>query len=309
MIEVVESHVVFDNPRPMLRSRHGYFPGIVQLPSGELRRAGRHRRGVRGRQPAHARPAVGGRGPDVDRAGAPRRRRRRPVPDQRLLQALAAGRRLADRARVPVPPPRPRAADRDHRDRWRATGRQRGRVLARRRADVDTPAGHPDVDARAGRDPEPAAPAALGRHRRDGRAVQDARRHDPVGPVRRAAPLPGRRRDLGRPHALLRHARASGRGVRVAHRRAHARPPGRGLLGVRARERPLPEQPDDRLARRRPHLVCADRHRDRRRIDQPARAGRRPAAVDQHASRPRGRPVRPARRRDRRPVAARWKSS
>jgi sialidase-1 len=36
LIEVVESHVVFDNPRPMLRSRHGYFPGIVQLPSGEL---------------------------------------------------------------------------------------------------------------------------------------------------------------------------------------------------------------------------------------------------------------------------------
>jgi sialidase-1 len=36
LIEVVESHVVFDNPKPMLRSRHGYFPGIVQLPSGEL---------------------------------------------------------------------------------------------------------------------------------------------------------------------------------------------------------------------------------------------------------------------------------
>ena len=36
MIEVVESHVIFDNPKPMLRSRHGYFPGIVQLPSGDL---------------------------------------------------------------------------------------------------------------------------------------------------------------------------------------------------------------------------------------------------------------------------------
>src|SRR5688572_6317914 len=36
MIEIVESHVIFDNPKPMLRSRHGYFPGIVQLPSGDL---------------------------------------------------------------------------------------------------------------------------------------------------------------------------------------------------------------------------------------------------------------------------------
>jgi sialidase-1 len=36
MIEVVESHVVYENPKPMLRSRHGYFPGFVQLPSGDL---------------------------------------------------------------------------------------------------------------------------------------------------------------------------------------------------------------------------------------------------------------------------------
>ena len=36
MIELVESHVVYENPKPMLRSRHGYFPGMVQLPSGEL---------------------------------------------------------------------------------------------------------------------------------------------------------------------------------------------------------------------------------------------------------------------------------
>ena len=36
MIDVVESHVVYENPKPMLRSRHGYFPGVVQLPSGEL---------------------------------------------------------------------------------------------------------------------------------------------------------------------------------------------------------------------------------------------------------------------------------
>ena len=36
MIELVESHVVYENPKPMLRSRHGYFPGVVELPSGEL---------------------------------------------------------------------------------------------------------------------------------------------------------------------------------------------------------------------------------------------------------------------------------
>ena len=36
VIEHVESHVVYENPKPMLRSRHGYFPGVVQLPSGEL---------------------------------------------------------------------------------------------------------------------------------------------------------------------------------------------------------------------------------------------------------------------------------
>jgi sialidase-1 len=36
MIEVVESHVVYTNPKPMLRSSHGYFPGLAELPSGEL---------------------------------------------------------------------------------------------------------------------------------------------------------------------------------------------------------------------------------------------------------------------------------
>jgi sialidase-1 len=36
MIELVESRVVYENPKPMLRSRHGYFPGVVELPSGEL---------------------------------------------------------------------------------------------------------------------------------------------------------------------------------------------------------------------------------------------------------------------------------
>jgi hypothetical protein len=36
VIDHIDSHVLYENPRPMLRSRHGYFPGLVQLPSGEL---------------------------------------------------------------------------------------------------------------------------------------------------------------------------------------------------------------------------------------------------------------------------------
>ena len=35
-IEYIQEHVVYDNPMPLLRSRHAFFPGVVQLPSGEL---------------------------------------------------------------------------------------------------------------------------------------------------------------------------------------------------------------------------------------------------------------------------------
>lgn len=35
-IEYLGEHIVYDNPKPNLFSRHGYFPGIVQLASGEL---------------------------------------------------------------------------------------------------------------------------------------------------------------------------------------------------------------------------------------------------------------------------------
>lgn len=35
-IEVIDHHVVYENPHPQNRSRHGYFPGLVQLPSGDL---------------------------------------------------------------------------------------------------------------------------------------------------------------------------------------------------------------------------------------------------------------------------------
>lgn len=36
MIEYVETHVVYENPRPNVHSRHGYHPGLAQLASGEL---------------------------------------------------------------------------------------------------------------------------------------------------------------------------------------------------------------------------------------------------------------------------------
>ncbi|HWR13439.1 MAG TPA: sialidase family protein [Terriglobales bacterium] len=36
MIEYLESLVVYDNPRPHVHSRHGYHPGLAELPDGEL---------------------------------------------------------------------------------------------------------------------------------------------------------------------------------------------------------------------------------------------------------------------------------
>jgi len=36
MIKYIEQHTIYENPNPYTRSRHGYFPGLVQLPSGEL---------------------------------------------------------------------------------------------------------------------------------------------------------------------------------------------------------------------------------------------------------------------------------
>ena len=35
-IEYLESGVLYENPRPHVHSRHGYFPGLALLPSGEL---------------------------------------------------------------------------------------------------------------------------------------------------------------------------------------------------------------------------------------------------------------------------------
>lgn len=36
MIELIESTVLYENPKPHVHSRHGYFPGIVRLDSGEM---------------------------------------------------------------------------------------------------------------------------------------------------------------------------------------------------------------------------------------------------------------------------------
>ena len=36
MIEVIEDITIYDNPRPQVRSRHGIFPGLVELSGGEL---------------------------------------------------------------------------------------------------------------------------------------------------------------------------------------------------------------------------------------------------------------------------------
>jgi sialidase-1 len=35
-IQYLEPHVVYENPKPHVHSRHGCFPGLAQLPSGEL---------------------------------------------------------------------------------------------------------------------------------------------------------------------------------------------------------------------------------------------------------------------------------
>jgi sialidase-1 len=36
MIDYIESHVVYENPKPHVHSRQGYFPGLTVLPSGEI---------------------------------------------------------------------------------------------------------------------------------------------------------------------------------------------------------------------------------------------------------------------------------
>jgi len=36
MIDYVESHIIYENPKPHVHSRHGYFPGLAVLGSGEI---------------------------------------------------------------------------------------------------------------------------------------------------------------------------------------------------------------------------------------------------------------------------------
>ena len=35
-VEYLKEHVLYDNPIPLSRSRHGFFPSLIQLPTGEL---------------------------------------------------------------------------------------------------------------------------------------------------------------------------------------------------------------------------------------------------------------------------------
>lgn len=35
-IEIIDSHIVYENPKPHVHSRHGFFPGLTRLPSGDL---------------------------------------------------------------------------------------------------------------------------------------------------------------------------------------------------------------------------------------------------------------------------------
>jgi len=35
-IEIIDSNVVYENPKPHVHSRHGFFPGLTRLPSGDL---------------------------------------------------------------------------------------------------------------------------------------------------------------------------------------------------------------------------------------------------------------------------------
>lgn len=35
-IKVTDHHVIYENPAPQIRARHAYFPGLVELPSGDL---------------------------------------------------------------------------------------------------------------------------------------------------------------------------------------------------------------------------------------------------------------------------------
>jgi sialidase-1 len=35
-IEIIDSHTIYENPKPHVHSRHGFFPGLTRLPSGDL---------------------------------------------------------------------------------------------------------------------------------------------------------------------------------------------------------------------------------------------------------------------------------
>ena len=248
MIELLDRHVVYENPKPMLRSRHGYFPGIVELPSGELLALlviGEAFEAVD--LATHvARSADGGRswtlqGPLIDKTA-------RRAPDQRLPQAAGPARRLAHRARLSVPSRRSRAADRDRRDRRRAARRRRRLVLDRRGPDVDASAVIPRST------PElleiPSRPAQL----RSGDIVATAglfKMPDGTNPSGQFGPLL-RSTDGGRTwDDRTRYFDSPDHSIAAYESHVCEMQPGRArrhLLGVRPRGRPIPAQPGHGLA-------------------------------------------------------------
>ena len=114
VIELIESHVVYENPKPMLRSRHGYFPGIVELPSGELLALVVIGEAFEAVDLTTHVAAVDRRRPDLDAAGAAARR----VARRASRRATSSSRWCLrdgslDRARLSLPSRRSGAADRD----------------------------------------------------------------------------------------------------------------------------------------------------------------------------------------------------
>ena len=36
LIDHIGTHIIYENPKPHVRSRHGYFPGVIRLASNDL---------------------------------------------------------------------------------------------------------------------------------------------------------------------------------------------------------------------------------------------------------------------------------
>ena len=246
----------------MLRSRHGVLPGHRPAAVRRAARAGRHRRGVRSRRPhapmSRARATTAGPGPCRGRC-IDKSRDDRPTSDFLKPQVLRDGSLIALGYRFHRDDPEQPIAIQE------TDGALPGDDIVafstRRRPDVDAAAGHPAEHAGAARDP-----VAVGSSCASGDIVATGglfKMPDGTNPSGQFGPLlrstdggqtwDDRTRYFDTPGPL-------GRRLRVARLRDAARPAGRDLLGVRHRGRAVPAQPGDGVARRRAHLVGADRH-------------------------------------------------